>query len=118
VHGDGHSDNLLRDRNDQVVLCDFDPTCRGPWQLDLVAVAVGEARFGHVGAHRRLRRRRHTDPDWPLLREAGELNMIAAATSLLISTPGIADEFHTRLRSVKHSGHSTRWTPFADLRRR
>jgi hypothetical protein len=73
------------------VLCDFDPTCRGPWQVDLVAVAVGELRFGRAGAHKQLAAAYGydvtTDPDWPLLREARELKMVAAAVPLLASTP-------------------------------
>ena len=37
------------------------------------------------------------DPDWPTLREARELKMVAAAGPLLASTPGVADEFAVRL---------------------
>lgn len=121
VHGDAHAGNLLRDRNADVVLCDFDPTCRGPWQVDLVAVAVGEARFGRAGAHKQLAAAYGydvtTDPDWPLLREARELKMVAAAVPLLASTPGIATEFDTRLHTIRRGDHSARWTPFANLRR-
>lgn len=122
VHGDAHAGNLLRDRTGEVVLCDFDPTCRGPWQVDLVAVAVGEKRFGRAGAHKQLASAYGydvtSDPDWPLLREARELKMVAAAVPLLASTPGIATEFDTRLRSIRRADHSACWTPFADLRHR
>jgi Ser/Thr protein kinase RdoA (MazF antagonist) len=122
VHGDAHAGNLLRDRSGDVVLCDFDPTCRGPWQVDLVAVAVGEARFGRAGAHKQLVAAYGydvtTDPDWPLLREARELKMVAAAVPLLASTPGIATEFDARLQSIRRDDHSACWTPFADLRHR
>jgi hypothetical protein len=120
VHGDAHAGNLLRDRTGTVVLCDFDPTCRGPWQVDLVAVAVGERRFGRTGAHKQLATAYGydvtTDPDWPLLREARELKMVAAAVPLLASTPGIATEFATRLTSIRQTDHNARWTPFAYLR--
>jgi hypothetical protein len=120
VHGDAHAGNLLRRPDGQVVLCDFDPTCRGPWQVDLVAVAVGEARFNRPGAHRSLADAYGydvtTDPDWPLLREARELKMVAAAVPLLASAPGVAKEFRTRLNSITSSDTSARWTPFAELR--
>jgi aminoglycoside phosphotransferase (APT) family kinase protein len=120
VHGDAHTGNLLRRPDGQVVLCDFDPTCRGPWQVDLVAVAVGEARFHRPGAHHALATAYGydvtTDPDWPLLREARELKMVAAAVPLLASAPGVAAEFRTRLNSITSGNTSTRWTPFADLR--
>ena len=58
-----------------------------------------------------------TDPDWPLLREARELKMVAAAVPLLASSPGVAQEFHIRLDSVLRGDTRARWTPFADLRR-
>jgi Ser/Thr protein kinase RdoA (MazF antagonist) len=122
VHGDAHAGNLLHDRKGDVVLCDFDPTCGGPWQVDLVAVAVGEARFGRASAHEQLVAAYGydvtTDPDWPLLREVRELKMIVAAVPLLASTPGIATEFDTRLQSNRRDDPSACWTPFADLRHR
>jgi hypothetical protein len=120
IHGDAHIGNLLRATDGQVVLCDFDPTCIGPWQVDLVAVAVGEARFHRPGAHQALVAAYGydvtTDPDWSLLREARELKMVAAAVPLLASTPGAAHEFRTRLDSVVRGDPDARWTPFADLR--
>jgi hypothetical protein len=120
VHGDAHVGNLLRTTEGQVVLCDFDPTCLGPWQVDLVAVAVGEVRFHRPGAQPRLAAAYGydvtTDPNWPLLREARELKMVAAAVPLLASTPGAADEFRTRMDSVVRGDAYARWTPFAELR--
>lgn len=119
VHGDAHVGNLLRDHGSPV-LCDFDPICAGPWQADLVAVAVGEDRFGRPGAHRALADSYgydvRQDPDWPLLREARELKMIAAAVPLLASAAGIAHEFRVRLDSITTGRTTARWTPFADLR--
>ncbi|WBB78588.1 aminoglycoside phosphotransferase family protein [Micromonospora sp. WMMD882] len=119
VHGDAHVGNLLRRPDGPVVLCDFDATCLGPWQVDLVAVPVGEVRFGRPGAHARLAAAYGydvtTDPAWPLLREARELKMVAAAVPLLASGPHIAREFAVRLRSVHERDDTARWTPFADL---
>lgn len=121
VHGDAHVGNLLRTPDGDVVIGDFDPTCTGPWQVDLVAVPVGETRFGRHGAHRRLA---HAygydvtqDPDWPTLREARELKMVCAAVPLLASAPGIAREFRTRLHSIRNQDQQVRWTPFGDLNR-
>ncbi|MEU8007213.1 phosphotransferase [Catellatospora sp. NPDC049111] len=120
VHGDAHVGNLLRDGS-RVVFCDFDPINTGPWQVDLVAVAVGEDRFGRPGAHRQLAESYghdvREDPDWPLLRSARELKMIVAAVPLLASAPGVEQEFRTRLDTITNGDTSTRWTPFADLRR-
>jgi aminoglycoside phosphotransferase (APT) family kinase protein len=121
VHADAHVGNMLRESDGQPVMCDFDATCVGPWQVDLVAVAVGEARFGRAGAHRALADAYGydvtTDPDWPLLREARELKMVAAAVPLLASGPGVANEFAVRLGSIVRGDPRAKWTPFADLSR-
>ncbi|MEU3116947.1 aminoglycoside phosphotransferase family protein [Micromonospora chalcea] len=119
IHGDAHVGNLLRDASRGILLCDFDATCLGPWQVDLAAVAVGEVRFGKTGAHRALAEAYGydvtSDRDWPLLREARELKMIAAATPLLASSGKVAAEFDKRLQSVIQGDHGLRWKPFADL---
>ncbi|MFF5171544.1 aminoglycoside phosphotransferase family protein [Micromonospora sp. NPDC000089] len=119
IHGDAHVGNLLHDPSGRVVMCDFDATCVGPWQVDLVAVAVGEARFGGTGLHRGLARAYGaevtSDPAWPLLREARELKMIVAAVPLLANSEKVAAEFATRLRSAREHDRDARWTPFADL---
>lgn len=120
VHADAHVGNLLHTPDGRMVLCDFDATCVGPWQVDLVAVAVGEARFGRDGAHRALASSYGyditTDRDWPVLREARELKMVAAAIPLLASAPGVADEFAARLQSIRRRDTTAFWTPFAHLR--
>jgi aminoglycoside phosphotransferase (APT) family kinase protein len=121
IHGDAHVSNLLRGPDGRAVLCDLDATCLGPWQVDLVAVAVGEARFGGSGSHSKLRAAYGydvtTDPDWSILREARELKMIAAATPLLASSPAIAAEFNSRVRSIQKADSSALWVPFARLNR-
>ncbi len=119
IHGDAHVGNLLRDASGGILLCDFDATCLGPWQVDLAAVAVGEARFGKTGTHRALAEAYEydvmSDRNWPLLREARELKMIAAATPLLASSASVAAEFAKRLQSIAQGDHGLRWKPFADL---
>ncbi|MFI7518671.1 phosphotransferase [Micromonospora globbae] len=119
IHGDAHVSNLLRNAAGRVVLCDFDATCHGPWQVDLVAVAVGEVRFGQRGAHATLAEAYGydvtTDPDWPLLRDARELKMIAAAVPRLRSSAGVRAEFAARLHSVRENHQHARWKPFAEI---
>jgi hypothetical protein len=121
VHGDAHEGNLLRDESGRVLLCDFDATCIGPWQVDLVPPPANEARFGPTGGHRKLATAYGyditLDPSWPLLQEARELKMIAAAVPLLASAPGVAEEFQLRLRSVQTGDTNVRWTAFGDLPR-
>lgn len=121
VHGDAHEGNLLRDDTGRVLLCDFDATCVGPWQVDLVPAPANEARFGRTGGHARLTEAYGyditRDPAWPLLREARDLKMITAAVPLLASGPGVAEEFRLRLDSVRTGDASVRWTAFGDLLR-
>ncbi|MEU8422920.1 aminoglycoside phosphotransferase family protein [Micromonospora sp. NPDC048835] len=119
VHGDAHVGNLLRETSGRTVICDFDATCIGPWQVDLAAVAVGEARFGGTGLHEGLAAAYGcdvtSDQSWPVLREARELKMIAAAAPLISNSPYLAGEFADRLRSVREDDRKARWKPFADL---
>jgi Putative homoserine kinase type II (protein kinase fold) len=121
IHGDAHVGNLLRESETRVVLCDFDSTCRGPWPVDLAAVAVGEIRFGRANAHNALAAAYGydvtRDPDWPLLREVRELKLVVSAVPLLASTPGVAAEFRIRLTSIMDGDENVRWTPYADLTR-
>ncbi|MFE9182875.1 aminoglycoside phosphotransferase family protein [Micromonospora haikouensis] len=119
IHGDAHVGNLLREQSGRTVMCDFDATCVGPWQVDLVAVAVAEERFARTGAHETLTTAYGcdvtSDPSWRLLREARELKMIVAAVPLLAASEEVTAEFDRRLHSVREDDHGTRWTPFADL---
>ncbi|MEU4244246.1 aminoglycoside phosphotransferase family protein [Actinoplanes sp. NPDC026619] len=119
VHGDAHVGNLLRANDHQVALCDFDGSCLGPWQFDLVAVPVGEERFGRPGVHAELAAAYGydvtTDPAWPVLRQARELKMVAGALPRMASSAAIRQEFKTRLESIWHDDGTARWTPFAAL---
>lgn len=121
LHGDAHEGNLLRSDDSRVLLCDFDATCTGPFQVDLVPPPANEARFGPTGGHAKLATAYGyditTDPAWPLLREARDLKMIAAGAPLLASAPGVADEFRLRLNSVRNGDTNVRWTAFGDLPR-
>lgn len=121
MHGDAHPGNLLRHPDGRVLLCDFDATACGPWQVDLVPAPANELRFGASGAHAKLAGAYGyditTDPAWPLLREARELKMIVGGVPLLASGPGVADEFARRLTSVRDGDSSVRWTAFGDLPR-
>ncbi|MBU2666637.1 aminoglycoside phosphotransferase family protein [Actinoplanes bogorensis] len=119
VHGDAHQGNLLREQDGRILLCDFDATCAGPWQVDLVPAPANEARFGPSGAHKQLASAYGyditTDPAWPLLQEARELKMVVGGVPMLVSSPGAAAEFRLRLDSIRDKDYSVRWTAFSDL---
>lgn len=119
IHGDAHEANLLRAANGTALLCDFDSTTTGPWQVDLVPAAVKEIRFPATGGHKMLAAAYGhdvtADPAWPLLRQARELKMITAAVPLLTSAPGVATQFRLRLDCIRTGDTNTHWTPFGDL---
>lgn len=119
LHGDAHIRNLLCDSSGRVIFCDFDSTSLGPPQVDLAAVAVGDIRFDQDGLHNRLAAAYGydvtTDPDWPTIRSARELAFIVGGVPLLKSTPGVADEFALRLRSIRDCDESVQCTPYAQL---
>lgn len=119
VHGDAHVGNLLREPGGRIVLCDFDATCAGPWQFDLVAVPVGEARFGRPGVHAQLAAAYGydvtTDPHWPILRQARELKMVVGALPRMATSDAIQREFKIRINSIRMEDRTARWTPFAEL---
>jgi phosphotransferase family enzyme len=119
VHGDAHVGNLLRENANRVVLCDFDATCVGPWQFDLVAVPVGEARFGRPGVHTQLSAAYGydvtADPAWLVLRQARELKMVAGSLPRMATSSALQQEFKTRLESIKTGDDTARWTPYAAL---
>ncbi|MCF0093109.1 hypothetical protein B0E54_01935 [Micromonospora sp. MH99] len=121
VHGDAHVGNLLREPSGRVVMCDFDSTSVGPWQIDLAAVAVAELRFGTNGRHLSMATAYGfdvtRDPLWEILREVRELKMIAAVMPYLATSPQVAAEFTNRLNSISHGDSTARWIPFADLSR-
>ncbi|BCJ51815.1 aminoglycoside phosphotransferase [Actinoplanes sp. NBRC 14428] len=77
IHGDAHEGNLLRADDGRVLLCDFDATCVGPFQVDLVPPPANEARFGPTGGHAKLADAYGydvtTEPAWPLVRGHGIL---------------------------------------------
>ncbi|WP_231924418.1 aminoglycoside phosphotransferase family protein [Micromonospora chokoriensis] len=119
IHGDAHIGNLLREPLGRALMCDFDATCVGPWQVDLAAAAVGEARFGPPTGGRSLAATYGydvtSDSSWPVLREARELKMIAAAAPFLVTSQAVAEEFANRLRSVREGDQEAHWKPFAAL---
>lgn len=118
IHGDAHVGNLLQCPAGRIVFCDFDSTCLGPPQVDLAATAAAETWFdGRTGSQDTLASAYGydvtTDPDWPIFRSARELAYVVGGVPLLKSTPGVAEEFQLRIRSVKNRDESATWTPYA-----
>lgn len=111
VHADAHSENLVR-HNAGWVLIDWDQTCLGPRELDLLAglpdhfhepeanrVAFLTA-YGYDLTHW---------PGWRLLRDIAELHSVASYIRLGPSKPAAAAELNKRVQSLRSGDRSIRW---------
>jgi aminoglycoside phosphotransferase (APT) family kinase protein len=113
IHGDAHTGNLVRTARGAVVIVDFDNTCIGPREWDLVPVAYGAARFGRRDWQQEFVEVYGYDvtrsPSWPVLRTVRELQMVASVVPVLASNPGVAAEFRHRLDTIRRGDHQARW---------
>lgn len=113
IHGDAHTGNLIRTTTGGVVIGDFDNTCIGPREWDLVPVAYGAIRFGTPDWQRTFAEVYGHDvtrsPSWPVLRTVRELQMVTSVVPILTSNPRVADQFRRRLASIRVGDDHARW---------
>jgi hypothetical protein len=117
IHGDAYVGNLLRDQNGAAVLCDLDSLCFGPPEWDLIPELVGHIRYHRPSIeYQRLVDAYGFDPrSWPghqTLLRVREYLVLTSVLPVLDSSPGIAAEFHHRIRSLRDGDHEAQWTPF------
>jgi aminoglycoside phosphotransferase len=117
VHGDAHLGNVVRTADGRVVLCDFDATCFGPAEWDLVPVAVGRIRFGHPPQwHDDLAAAYGFDvtdsPAFGVLRAVRELKLVTSVVPVLGSNPAAAAQFRVRLGSLRSGDPSVVWSRY------
>ena len=115
IHGDAHLGNLIRASDHRVLLCDFDATCLGPAEWDLVPVAVGRLRFGHdPRVHHALCAEYGFDvtawDGFAVLRAVRELKLVTSVLPVLASSASVAAQFRTRLDSLRRGDDTARWT--------
>lgn len=111
VHADAHRENLIR-HGDGWVLIDWDQTCLGPRELDLLAglpdhfhePETDRAAF-LTGYGYDLTRW----PNWALLRDITELHSLASYIRLGPSKPTATGELNKRIRSLRSSDRSVQW---------
>ncbi|GAB3447731.1 phosphotransferase [Actinophytocola sediminis] len=111
IHADAHSENLVR-QDDGWVLIDWDQTCLGPRELDLLAglpdhfhePAADRTAFLTAYGYDLTRW-----PAWTLLRDIAELHSLASYIRLAPTKPAAAQELTRRVDSLRSGDRSVRW---------
>jgi hypothetical protein len=117
VHGDAHLANVVPTGHGPV-WCDFDGTCLGPAEWDLIPAAVASIRFpGPDDVHRQLVRTCGLDvtrwTGFPVFRKIREVNMLTSVLPNLRGNPRVRHEFQHRLRSLRSGDSHARWHRYA-----
>ncbi|MFI6030927.1 phosphotransferase enzyme family protein [Amycolatopsis magusensis] len=116
VHGDAHPGNVIAGP-DGPVLCDFDSSCAGPPEWDLIPLAVGRERFGDpAGRYRELVDGYGFDvtrwSGFPALRAARELKLTTSVLPILRSHPYVRGQLRMRLADLRAGRTGTRWSRY------
>ena len=116
IHGDAHTNNLLTDHG-QVVLIDFESAAVGPREWDLLPTAIGVERYGRP--ERQYREFAHTYgfdvrtwPGYPVLREVRELTMTTWIMQNIEESAAVAAEFALRVGSLRERDFARAWHLF------
>src|SRR5699024_3259595 len=116
VHGDAHPGNVIVGPTGPV-LCDFDSSCVGPPEWDLIPLAVGGERFGDpTERYRELAEGYGFDvtgwEGYPVLRAARELKLTTGVLPILRSQPRVRQELSQRLSDLRTGRRAATWTRF------
>jgi Ser/Thr protein kinase RdoA (MazF antagonist) len=113
IHADAHNENLVRaPEHNHWLLIDWDGTCLGPRELDLLTGLPDHFHEPEADRTRFLTAYGYSIPTWPgwtLLRDITELHSLGAYIRLAPSKPAAADELHHRIRSLRTGDRSARW---------
>jgi hypothetical protein len=115
VHGDAHDENLVPLPTGWTLI-DWDQTCIGPRELDLVS---GLQDHFHTPEQQRMRLFSAYGydltswPRWPLLRDLTELHALASYIRLAPTKPSAAEELQRRVRSLRSGDRSVVWQAIA-----
>jgi aminoglycoside phosphotransferase (APT) family kinase protein len=113
VHADAHSENLVRDpSHGSWLLIDWDGTCLGPRELDLLTGIPDHFHEPEADRRRFLAAYGYDILDWPgwtLLRDITELHALSAYIRLASSKSAAATELHHRVRSLRTGDRAARW---------
>jgi Ser/Thr protein kinase RdoA (MazF antagonist) len=111
IHSDAHRDNLVYHEG-RWVLIDWDATCIGPRELDLL-IGLPD----HFGEPESDRQRfldaygydLRTWPGWTVIRDIASLHSLASYIRLAPTKPTASAELHHRLRSLRTGDEKARW---------
>jgi hypothetical protein len=116
IHGDAFMGNLIAGVEGPAI-CDFDSSCDGPREWDLVPVAVGKLRFDYPGDdYGTLIGQYGFDviawPGFPVLRRLRELKLVTSLVPVLASRPVLQPEWRRRLESYRNKDEEARWSTY------
>jgi hypothetical protein len=116
IHGDAFMGNLI-DGATGPVICDFDSSCDGPREWDLVPLAVGKLRFDYPGDdYGALARGYGFDvigwPGFPVLRRLRELKLVTGLVPVLGSRGVLRPQWQKRMDTYRSGDQTTRWSTY------
>ncbi|MET8149090.1 phosphotransferase enzyme family protein [Actinoplanes sp. NPDC049668] len=116
IHGDAFMGNVI-DGATGAVICDFDSSCDGPREWDLVPLAVGKLRFDYPGDdYSDMAREYDFDviswPGFPVLRRLRELKLVASLVPVLGSRAVLRPQWQARMNTYRSGDQTTRWSTY------
>lgn len=116
IHGDPFIGNLIPSPNGPM-LCDFDSTCIGPREWDLIPAAVGRLRFRYpVDYHGQLAEAYGTDiltwSGFPVLRRLREFQLVCSVLPVLPTNPSLKDQWRHRFDTFRRGDLDARWSTY------
>lgn len=121
VHGDAHPNNVMRLRNGETILGDWDHTAIGPREWDLVQLHYMRRRFDrltHEDVEHFAAAYGRDIRDWDGLGTLIEVREISGLSPYIRSAPTekrYGREVARRLRALRDGDEEARWSPPADL---
>ncbi|MEV6487564.1 aminoglycoside phosphotransferase family protein [Actinoplanes sp. NPDC051633] len=116
IHGDAFMGNVI-DGFTGPAICDFDSSCTGPREWDLVPLAVGKLRFDYPGDdHGLLAGRYGFDvigwEGFPILRRLRELKLVTSLVPVLGSREVLRPQWQRRLDTYRDGNEDARWSTY------
>lgn len=116
IHGDAFMGNLI-DGINGAAICDFDSSCNGPREWDLVPLAVGKLRFDYPGDDYGALASTYgfdviASKGFPVLRRLRELKLVTSLVPVLASRPVLRPQWQRRLDTYRNGDQTARWSTY------